>query len=172
MGSTPFYYTSTDGVTWTKQTPGFFGAHDQVEGLTWYAAAGLWILAVQTAWTTTPATCAFYSSPDGFAWTRIATGPGAVYLADLESVGNALVCTLQDGNAAGGGSGSNPSGQIVSDDNGATWGLSGGNLLANVAGSTRGYTRPRLVAGPNGLMAVNTSGGRWSHQVGALAPLT
>lgn len=174
MGATPSYYTTPDGVTWTQQTfTGItFNTTDRIEGLCWYALAAVWVLAIQTNWGTSPATTAFYSSPDGINWTKIANGPTHLYIADLEVIANALVCTMQDGNAAAGASGSEPSGQIFSDDNGVTWRLSGEQLLANAATSTTGYTRSRLVSGPTGLFTFNTANARWSHACGLPPALT
>lgn len=158
-GGNGLAWQSTDGVTWSSNAMTFQGAHDQVVGLVWQPLAQLWILALQTAVLTSPATCAFYSSPDGITWTKIANGPGKTLIADLGTMANGLVCTLSDAT-------DRSSGMIFSPDLGVTWYASQFPMTDNAVNPSTGYTRSRLISSATGLAWHNSKIARFSPLAG------
>jgi hypothetical protein len=155
-----FIFTTTDGVTLTPvAVNGFVGLEDEIVGLVWSSLTELWYMAVQKATNVSPASCAFYSSPTGATWTEVAVGPPSQLIADMNTVGNGLVCTLQDQT-------SRASGMIFSPDFGVTWYPSQAVASDNATSGSTGYTRSRLHASPTGLLQHNAKVARFSPLFG------
>jgi hypothetical protein len=161
--ATPALFTTVDGLTWTSVPLAFLTGTKTVVGLTWSGAAGVWYLLVQLTTTTT----ALYSSPDGATWSVVGSGgPAGVLVADLAAYGNSLVATLFESTLGG------PSGQIYSTDNGLTWPFSQATMPASGTDVGAGYSRPRLVAAPAGLLAFNNLWARFAGVSGTTKSTT
>jgi hypothetical protein len=161
-------YTSADGISWTTHAVSFAGAQDAIRGVAYDAVRGLFVVAVQTAQNASPASSAFFTSPDGVLWTEVGTGPSGVSVSDIGVVGSCWVCTALDAGDAQG------SQLMFSADGGATWRMVQAGFLSNVSSGSHGwyYAPPQLaVQGGPGLLAFNGAGFRFSKMPGLPAAL-
>ena len=157
-----FSWTTPDGINWTRNTLAFLGAHDQCVGVIWDPLRSVFVMAVQTA-INSGVTCAFYTSPDGAAWTLQNVGPNLVAIADMGVIGSYYVCSELDVGDAG------PSQTMWSSDGGLTWffGQPGFSSNVGVANFFR-YAAPQYASPPSpiGLAYFNTLFFRFSPLVG------
>lgn len=161
LGASTKVWKTTDGHTWSvAATLSFMASGENVVGLAWDPTTQLWYLALQTS---TP-TVYFYSSPDGIAWTAIASPPAThMTVSDMAAIAGLLVCTLADESSGG------PSGQVWSPDGALTWYAGDAKLFANEVSSFAGYTRPRIVSSGQGFATWNNLWLRFSSVQGTPA---
>lgn len=151
-------YTSTDALAWTPVSLPGIGTFDQPAGIAWDQQREQWILAINT---TSTVKVYFYTSPDGITWTKVTTPPAlSMQIADIAVLCGNYVCTLADAASAG------PSGQIYSEDGGATWYFSQAGFAENIATADYKYMRSQIAQSPIGLLAHNALRARFSLLAG------
>lgn len=155
--TTPNYYHSTDGHTWTSSPLSNMGATSSaaVVGLCWSPTTALWYAVVSPSGITLET----FTSPDGLTWTAVTmvttTNPGIV---DIAALGSGLVGTI--GDSSGGGSR-----LVFSIDGGATWYESQASFATSENGGST-YRWPRVAQGDFGVLAYNNLWGRFSRYAG------
>lgn len=159
---TTAYLTSTNGHTFSAtslQTTLLLNATDTVQGLCWSPSRGAFFAWVNIGASNTPQ---LFKSTNGTTWTAVTMVTTSVVgnVSDMSAIGPNLVAILDD---SGGTVGSRT---IFSPDGGATWYRGAASFASNNTSSASTYIHPRIAQGDNGLFAINSLWGRFSHRQG------
>ena len=162
--STPDYFTSPDGVTWTPvaySSTLLLSVVDSLLGICWSPVRQAFYAVVARS----GGLAQVYTSTNGTGWTAVSmvtTSVGTIdNIVDLAAIGPNLVATQTDS----GGTGSR---LLWSQDGGATWFNAPASFATSASTSSTGYIFPRVIQGDNSLMAVNNLVGRFSDTFGRL----